>query len=272
VVNAYGDRYPWALCPAQDAVREYAVGLAGDVAELPGITGVELESFGWYGFDHLSAHDKTGGVKLTGAEEYLFSLCFCDACDSAYRAGGVDPDELRARIRWVLDPVFAGGGGEPPDPDEAAAIDALLGDLGGAVRAVRATVADGYRSAAVGRLRELRPDLTVLAHASPQPHRYHSFTGLDVARAGELFDGLVVNCWRGLDDLTAAVPGGVAVHASLLAVGGMGGRPAELAEQALAAQAAGAAGVRLYHAGLAGASDLEGIRELTEKLAKGAER
>src|SRR5438067_4808960 len=70
VVNAYGDRYPWALCPAQDAVQEYALGLAGDVVDLPGITGVELESLGWFGFDHLSAHDKTGGVPLTGAEQY----------------------------------------------------------------------------------------------------------------------------------------------------------------------------------------------------------
>jgi hypothetical protein len=270
VVNAYRDRYPWALCPAQDAVREYAVGLAEDVAELPGISGVELESFGWYGFDHLSAHDKTGGVALTGAEQYLFSLCFCDACDVAYRAGGVHPDELRARVRAVLDPVF---GGAPHDEqqDEQTAIDALLGEeLGGAVRAVRAGVVDRYRSAAVGRLRELRPELVVLAHASPLPHRYHSFSGVDVPRAGELFDGLVVNCWRGLDELAAAVPAGVAVHASLLAVGGMGGRPDTLAEQALAAQAAGAAGVRLYHAGLAGARDLDGIRELTRVFERDA--
>src|SRR5205823_13284222 len=120
VVNAYGDRYPWALCPAQEAVHQYALGLAGDVAELPGITGVELESFGWYGFDHLSAHDKVGGVKLTGAEEYLFSLCFCDACDAAYRAGGIHPDELRGHVRVALDPAFAGA------PRPKGGIDELL--------------------------------------------------------------------------------------------------------------------------------------------------
>src|SRR5438067_1550249 len=125
--------YPWALCPAQEAVHQYALGLAGDVAELPGITGVELESFGWYGFDHLSAHDKVGGVRLTGAEQYLFSLCFCDACDGAYRAAGIHPDELRGRVRAALDPVFAGAGpvAQPADAaqpeDEVAAIDALPG-------------------------------------------------------------------------------------------------------------------------------------------------
>src|SRR5207302_9336555 len=68
VTNAYGDRYPWALCPAQDAVQEYAVGLAAEVTALPDIAGVELEACGWYGFDHLSAHDKVGGARLTRAE------------------------------------------------------------------------------------------------------------------------------------------------------------------------------------------------------------
>jgi hypothetical protein len=275
VTNAYGDRYPWALCPAQEAVREYALGLAGDIAELPGVAGVELESFGWYGFDHLSAHDKVGGVRLTGAEQYLFSLCFCDGCDGAYRAGGVHPDELRARVLAVLDPVFAGAA-RAPQPDESEAIDLLLGaPLSGAVRGIRDTVVRRYRSAVVGRIRERRPELAILAHASPQAHRYLSFTGLDPARAGELFDGLVVNCWQDLSALTAtraAADPNLAVLASFLAVEGMGGRPATLAEQGLAAQAAGANGIRLYHAGLAGSSDLDGIRELTQTLAKGADR
>jgi hypothetical protein len=32
VINAYGNVYPWALCPARDEVRDYAVRLAGQVA------------------------------------------------------------------------------------------------------------------------------------------------------------------------------------------------------------------------------------------------
>jgi hypothetical protein len=264
VVNAYGDRYPWALCPAQEAVREYARGVAGDIGELPGITGVELESFGWYGWDHLSAHDKVGGVQLSGADQYLFSLCFCDACDAAYRAGGIHPDELRAQVRAALDPVFAGA---PRDPIDA--------DLTKAVQRIRAGVVDDYRAAVVGRIRAARPDLTVLVHASPQPDRFISFTGIDVPRAHELFDGLVVNCWQNLDALVetrAAADPALNVTASFLAVEGMGGRPATLAEQGPAARAAGANGIRLYHAGLAGAGDLDGIRELTQQLAKGADR
>jgi hypothetical protein len=262
VVNAYGDRYPWGLCPAQEAVREYALNLAGDLGELPGIGGVELESFGWYGFDHLSAHDKVGGVRLTGAEEYLFSLCFCDACDAAYRAGGIHPDELRDHVRAALDPAFAGA----PRPEEG--IDELLGaDLSHAVQRIRADVVDDYRRPVIEEIR--KRELTILAHASPEPHRYIAFTGVDVPRAHELFDGLVVNCWRNLDALDQTRGAAVSVHASFLAIEGMGGTPATLAEQGLAARAAGADGIRLYHAGLAATGDLDGIRELTQK---GADR
>jgi hypothetical protein len=84
-----------------------------------------------------------------------------------------------------------------------------------------------------------------------------------------------VNCWQGLDALEATravADPGLAVHASFLAIEGMGGRPATLAEQGLAARAAGAGGIRLYHAGLAGHTDLDGIRELTQTLAKGADQ
>jgi hypothetical protein len=276
VTNAYGDRYPWALCPAQDAVQEYAVGLAGEVTALPDITGVELEAFGWYGFDHLNAHDKVGGVRLTPAEEYIFSLCFCDACDGAYRAGGVDPVLLRGRVRAALDPVFAGAPRPTHSADEVAAIDDLLdADLAVAVRHVRDVVAERYRAAVVERIRSERPELAILAHASPQPHRYVAFTGLAPSRAGALFDGLVVNCWQGPEMAAAtrvAAGPDLAVMASLLAVEGMGGHPATLVEQARAVRHAGANGIRLYHAGLAANSDLDSIRELTQTLAKGAEQ
>jgi hypothetical protein len=273
VVNAYGDRYPWSLCPAQDAVQEYALGLAGDIVDLPGITGVELESFGWYGFDHLSAHDKTSGVRLTGAEQYLFSLCFCDGCAGAYQAGGIDPEELRARIRAALDPVFDGVRQPGQPDDEVAAIDALLGvDLAGVVKKTRDMVAERYRGVVVERIRSARPDLAVLAHASPQAHRYISFTGMDTTRAG-IFDGLVVNCWQGIESLTATLATTeVPVIASLLAVDGMGGSPETLPDQGVAALAAGAAGLRVYHAGLAGSAGLASIRELTQTVAKGADQ
>lgn len=105
VVNAYGDRYPWAPCVARPATRTYLVDLAAEAAARPGAGGTELESLGWYGLTHLHAHDKTGGVPLGEAAEYLMALCFCPVCRTGYGEQGLDADALAARVRAALEPV-----------------------------------------------------------------------------------------------------------------------------------------------------------------------
>jgi hypothetical protein len=47
VRNAFGDRYPWALCAASPAVGEYAAAVAAEAAALDGAGAVELEACGW---------------------------------------------------------------------------------------------------------------------------------------------------------------------------------------------------------------------------------
>jgi len=69
VRNAFGDGYPWALCLASPAVRAYATMLAGEIAALPEADAIELEACGWYGVEHLSAHDKTAGVAAAAAAQ-----------------------------------------------------------------------------------------------------------------------------------------------------------------------------------------------------------
>lgn len=108
VVNAYGDRYPWAPCIAQPATRAYLIDLAAEAAVRPGARGTELESLGWYGLAHLHAHDKTAGVPLGEAGQYLMSLCFCAYCRQGYAGQGLDPDELAPAVRRALEPVWRG--------------------------------------------------------------------------------------------------------------------------------------------------------------------
>jgi hypothetical protein len=273
VVNAYGDRYPWALCPAQNAVLEYAVGLAAEVAMLPGIAGVELEACGWFGVDHPGAHDKTGAVPMSFAERYLLSLCFCDACTDMYVAAGISSERLRDKVRYALEPAFAGCS-QPQAvaaAEELAEIDALLdADLATAVATARADVGDRFRAAVVGAIRNQRAELTVLLHANPRAQRGGSFTGVEAAAAARHVDGLVVNCWSGFENLTSIVDVGVPVAASLLAATGLGGHPHDLAARVASAQASGAAGVRFYHVGLATDADLAGIREANSRRSTGA--
>jgi hypothetical protein len=266
VVNAYGDRYPWALCIATEEVGDYSARLAGEIAALPEIDGLELESCGWYGFDHLHAHDKTAGVDLDFSAKTLFSLCFCGVCCAGYAAGGIDPVELRAQVRGALDPVFTGRARTAAlDPGAAAA-----------VHGVRAAAAARYRARVLGAVRARRPGIPVLLHTHPDPLRVGSNPG---AAPADLFAlgtaaapvGAVLACWRGLGEaeadvaaMAAAAPLGAPVAASLLAVAGMGGRAGTLAEQAGRLRAAGADELRLYHAGLAAAADLDEVRSVAK--------
>jgi hypothetical protein len=244
---------------------------AAEVVARPGVEGIELEACGWYGFDHLSAHDKTAGFALDDTRQYLFSLCFCGACHIAYRRAGIHPVELAGRVREALD------SGRPDTIDE------LLGaDLARSLGAVRNAIADRLRAQVVAAVRRAAPGATVALHASPRSHQSTAFTGVTASVAAAVVDRLVVSCWQGPDAVaeTLGRAGGapaeslrvpaeslrvraeVSVVASLLAVSAMGGRPAELPAQAVRARAAGADGIRLYHAGLAGAADLAAIASI----------
>jgi len=249
VRNAYGDVYPWALCIAQDEVREYAVTLVGEIAARDDIDGFELEACGWYGYDHQSAHDKSTGVRLTDFEEYLFSLCFCPACAREYADVGVVADELRAAVRTRLDATFAGT--TPPEFDPA---------LADAVARMRRQVSARFRAEVVAAARPHQ----VLVHAHPDPLRYGANVGVDLS--GPVADGLVLNCWRDVDEadvaIATAAAAGHRVAASFLAVAGMGGDVAGLPSRIDRARAAGAGDLRFYHAGLAAPADLDALHAL----------
>ncbi|MDQ0814120.1 hypothetical protein QFZ63_005834 [Streptomyces sp. B3I7] len=263
VVNAYGDRYPWAPCIAQPATRAYLVDLAAEAAVRPGAAGTELESLGWYGLAHLHAHDKTGGIGLGDAGQYLMSLCFCATCRTGYgRTGyGTDADELAAAVRDALEPVWRGapsGGGWP-------AVEELLGaERAAATRAWREPVARSLQEEAVAAVRAAAPDgFRVLLHADPVWYHVGANAGVDPGHVLEAADGVVVPCTGGPEPLTPfAEQGaqGAVLAANLTVVSGMGGSPGTLAQDARRAADLGATELRLYHAGLASDQDLAAVR------------
>ncbi|MGW0736206.1 hypothetical protein [Streptomyces sp. NPDC002851] len=267
VVNAYGDRYPWAPCIAQPAVRAYLVDLAAEAAAQPGAHGTELESCGWYGLAHLHAHDKTAGVRLGDAAQYLMSLCFCPACRAGYAEHGRyagDAAELAAAVRRGLEPVWRG----ETDPD--APMGELLGaEPTAATLEFRLRTARALQEAAVAAVRDAAPEgFRVLLHADPVPYHCGANAGVDPEHVLSVADGVVVPCTGGPDLLepftrarakTGPDSGGV-LAANLTVVRGMGGRPSELGADVRRAAQAGATEVRLYHAGLASDTDLTAVR------------
>ncbi|MFJ2644142.1 hypothetical protein [Streptomyces sp. NPDC087511] len=269
VVNAYGDRYPWAPCIARPAVRAYLLALAAEAAVRPGARGTELESCGWYGFAHLHAHDKIAGVGLGDAAQYLMSLCFCPDCRTGYAGQGLDPDGLAAAVRGALEPVWAGSGSAESG---RAGIERLLGaDLTAATLQWRGTVARTLQESAVAAVRAAAgPGFQVLLHADPAPHRTGANVGVDPAHILSVADGVVLPC-TGDDPAREAVLGPFDGHDGVLAanfsvVTGMGGSPATLERDAAHAASLGANQLRLYHAGLASGPDLEAVAGALSRL------
>ncbi|MFE9094961.1 hypothetical protein [Streptomyces sp. NPDC007264] len=262
VVNAFGDRYPWAPCIAQPATRAFLVDLAAEAAVRPGARGTELESLGWYGLAHLHAHDKTGGVALGDAGQYLMSLCFCASCRRGYGEQDVDAGELAAAVRAALEPVWRGA---PSDGGWPGVEKLLGGSMAAATRAWREGTARTLQEAAVAAVRAAAPDgFQVLLHADPVPYHCGANAGADPGHILSVADGVVVPCTGGAGLVAPfarhARPETV-LAANLTVVSGMGGSPGTLAADAEGAAALGATELRLYHAGLASDGDLEAVRE-----------
>jgi hypothetical protein len=268
VKNAYGDRYPWALCAASAAVRDYATALAAEVAALDDTDEIELEACGWYGIDHGGAHDKTGEAAAGPAARWLLSLCFCPACADLYARAGADPGELRAAVCSALDAALGWGSAGP------AGADGLLPDgMAAVLDAARAEAAARLLHEVIAVVRAAGPGKPVLVHADPDPRVCGSNPGYDpaVLLGPGGADGIVLSCWdpaaarHVVARAAAAAPPGARIASGLLAVAGLGGDPGALAAQAGAVARAGATELRVYHAGLACADDLDAIAGLCRR-------
>ncbi len=256
VHNAFGDAYPWALCAGSPAVAEYAAALAAEIAALDAVADVELEACGWYGYDHLSAHDKTGGTPAGPARQWL-DACFCADCAATLRVAGADSGAIAAAVRTALD-------GGPGVPAEQAAT----------LSSVRAATAATFLEHVVAAVRAAAPGQQILVHAHPDPAQAGSNPGYELTTllgpAGA--DGVILACPGPAGPAAtavasaarevAAVAPGRRVIATLPAVAALGADTGELPAKAKAVLAAGATDLRLYHAGLASAADHAAQREV----------
>ncbi|MFI6601183.1 hypothetical protein ACIBHX_33475 [Nonomuraea sp. NPDC050536] len=257
VRNAFGDAYPYALCPAHDDVQEYCERLVREILTAGEPDGLILEACGPMGFAHQSVHEKTAGADWGPVHGDLLSLCFCTACAPRYPAGVRD---------MVVDAIDRPAASAPP-----ASIEEALGDTAEAVREVRVALSASLRTRLLAAAREIAPDLPVSLHANPDPWAAGAFAALPEGDPG--LDVLVGNCWGDpasdaarLSRLGELASPGQRVGAYVL---GLPPRPADaslLAEQLRAYAKAGAAEFHLYHAGLASPARLGAMREALRHL------
>lgn len=162
--SAFGDPYPYALCPSSPAVVEYAARLVREVVVLGEVEALMVEACGPMGVGHLGAHEKTAGADWSAVDEALLSLCFCTHCRAALEAEGVDSVEAAERVRGAV-------GGAAANPDEA------LGELAAPVLSVRDAARRGLLSAVDVSARAAGAR-TLRYHAQPDPWATGPFAAL----------------------------------------------------------------------------------------------
>ena len=97
ITNCFGDTFFHALCPSAPRAREYALRLVRAISSRP-IHALELEAIGFYGYEHLSMHEKCG-VVFDLFHHFLFSCCFCPHCAKNFESAGLDTNLLAAKFR-----------------------------------------------------------------------------------------------------------------------------------------------------------------------------
>ncbi|WP_410636614.1 hypothetical protein [Amycolatopsis sp. cmx-4-83] len=241
VRNCFGERYPWALCPSQPAVREYAAKLTAEAVAGLDLASVILEACGPLGAVHQHQHEKTDGV-WAPAVARLLSICCCDACASSW---DVDADTVRAQLVEEVRRLIATG-------DLGVTADGLPPSLTSMLLRVRQEATDALRAAV---LATLPTGIRIVLHGALDPWATGALPGLTPSAADEV-DAVVLFGWvpaTGAEAVAAAreaLPERVAIGSYITAVAAAG--VPDIAAYAGELAKAGAAELHLYHLGLAG--------------------
>jgi len=114
-----GDLSFSALCPANLDVRAYALALSKDLVQNYGIKLLECESLDYAGWGHTHYHLKHG-VPFGSGGQYLYSLCFCPACQNKAMEANIDIVDLRVKVTQKIQAMFTTGKPIDATPEELA--------------------------------------------------------------------------------------------------------------------------------------------------------
>ena len=204
VENAFGDRYPYALCPAQPAVRDYVANLCADLGRHQGLATIECEALGQMGHKHGSHHDKAS-FAASGLFDAALSACFCAACRARLAEHGADPEAVRGAVAeqidgWTRDgdAMQPGRVAQGPDEQLAAGGASWLGP----VLAVRARTAQELAAATAV------PGVRRAIQVHPHPWFTGSQLGATSAAVFPAGDERVVTCYGEGPDAIGRLLGG----------------------------------------------------------------
>lgn len=272
--NAFGDLYPYALCPTSAPAQEFARTLVTEIVKSGEPDGLVIEACGPMGIGHAGAHEKTAGADLTPVAEALLSLCFCTACRHEYSHAGLDHRALADAVRHAVRATGDRLSEDETLPTVDQAVTALLdGALGaGVTEAVRAT-----RLGTVARLRAATIDAAraegvgrIALHASADPWATGPFSTVAPHSGLDGIDTVVAGCWGPVDVGTARVTGLRTLVGPTARVGAyvtvLPPAPIDAASLADHWRALSADELHVYHAGLASDARLAAAAEALLRL------
>jgi hypothetical protein len=103
VRNAWGDRYPYSLCPVNPEVAAFGVALVEDLSRALSVASIVLETIGFLPYAH-GYHHEFAQTKITPWMSVLLALCFCEHClKESKRETGIDSNALRKRVEAKVD-------------------------------------------------------------------------------------------------------------------------------------------------------------------------
>jgi hypothetical protein len=267
IENAFGDHYPYALCPSQPHVRRYVQGLVADLSSRYPLAAVEIEALYYIGYQHFWPNPKEG-IHRTPLRTLLLSLCFCPACLSAAADAGLDGARVRRDVQARLNAEF-----EQPANVAASAADVM--SMEEMERLVPGT--SEYLTMRVSIVTEL---LSSVAAASQVP--LHAIidndvstrpwaSGVSLEEWNDLCDGLIFTCYqedpadieREMTNARRRAQGSV-LYAGLQAMPPQVTRPDDLTRAISAVSRAGSDGVSIYNYGLMPLSHVYWVKNALE--------
>lgn len=266
--NAYGNANYYNLCPSSPAARDYAVTLVRDLTACYTPDRVELESPNFMGFAHEYHHEKDG-VGLTGEDDFLLSLCFCDHCTARAGAAGIDVKTARGIVRRFIAEACERAVPQPQFPDFSASGIAAFADY----PELHAFLA--WRTEPVTSLiAEIKAGADPATRIVLIEGKDHWLGGVDLEAIGKVCDGAILCCYDTSPNEVADV-----IRMGRVALGpdrflGVGLRvfypevpgPELLRARAQAAIEAGADGINFYNYGLIPSKRLDWVRAAVDGL------
>lgn len=261
--NAFGDRYPFGLCPANPDVRAYTTALVRSLAARDDLDIIELESLGYMGIDHTGHHSKQG-LDTDPLHRFLLSLCFCPDCMALMGKNGVDPEKARHEVVQEIRGFFGGHFQSTRDDVMDAFCDVIGDDQAEGILAAR-------EEAVFTLLEELywlirKPQrLSIMVAGSPLSTGAQ--VGLTLSEAREYTDILLTQAFnKEVEPIREAIAdiavrrGSTPLYAGLQAIAPFVQSERDMVTRVQTAYEAGAEGVQFYHYGLMPLQNLAWIR------------